>query len=144
MRKNFFIAGGVLAVLLFISILVYISGQKEVVVFQGKNVDDEEVWSNFKEKASNNKKCKITIKIGENDKIERELEFDGEKYIYRNGKNTVENTFLIDVRGKAKNVDEEKRYIILAGHEFTYDEITTVIYSNTSEKNRPFYLIHCN
>ena len=59
------------------------------------------------------------------------------------GKKTYKNIFLIDVKGKRDKSDKEQGYIALAGHNFTFEDITKVIYSSESIDNMPFYLIHC-
>lgn len=143
MKNKILIASGVLAALLLISLIVVIVNKDETVIFSGKEVENEEAWNEFKNKALDEKKCKIKIKIGDDDKTKRSLEFNGEKYIYKNGKKTIENLFLVDVSGKAKNVDTDQRYIVLAGHDFSFDEIMTVLYSGEKEENLPFYIIHC-
>ena len=143
MNKKILIGSATAIVILAVIVLIVVLTKDETVVFQKNTIENEQVWIEFKEKAANKKKCKVKIKIGEKDKYERTLEFDGSNYIYHNGKKTYKNVFLIDVKGKSDKSDNEQGYIALAGHNFTFEDITNVIYSSESRDNMPFYLIHC-
>lgn len=143
MNKKILIGSATAIVILAVIVLIVVLTKDETVVFQKNTIENEQVWTEFKEKAANKKKCKVKIKIGEKDKYERTLEFDGSNYIYHNGKKNYKNVFLIDVKGKSDKSDKEQGYIALAGHNFTFEDITNVIYSSESIDNMPFYLIHC-
>ena len=108
----------------------------KTVVFQKDKIENEQIWTEFKETAAQKKACKVSIKIGDNDKYERTLEYDGNSYTYNVGKKSVKNVFLIDVRGKSDKSDKEQGYIALAGHNFTFEEITKVITIKTSNRSR--------
>ena len=143
MNKKVLIGSGAAVVALVVIVLIVVLTKDKTVVFSKNTIENEEIWTEFKEKAAKKKKCKVSIKIGEKDKYKRSLEYDGSNYIYKIGKKTIKNVYLIDVKGKAENSDTEQGYIVLAGHNFTFEDITYAIYSGDSTKNMPFYLIHC-
>ena len=142
-NRKVLIGAGIAAGVLAIIVLIVVLTKDKTVVFQKDQIENEQIWTEFKETAAQKKTCKVSIKIGDNDKYERTLEYDGNSYTYRVGNKTVKNVFLIDVKGKSDKSDKEQGYIALAGHNFTFEEITKVIYSSDSTDNMPFYLIHC-
>lgn len=120
----------------------YVDSRKPVVEAEdGAVVSGESEWKLFLENTKQGKTDKITVTVYSDDATyEAIIKYTAGMYTYSddNG-NRYRSSHLVDVTGRWPGSRAEGRIIALTDGEYTFDELTTGLFSNDSEKIIRFY-----